>query len=295
MSSRQLVRAFFRDAPCSRPLLFPLAFYHAACLEGIQPNLLTQDPTSLTRLLRDQQNLLNADCICLRFDTAYLVDSSETLVNWSPSGPEIQWDSVKEKPWPPNALSNNPITVLLETITRLKIELRRQIPILAVVPGPVGICGKDCLDQPDLLTETVALIRSLSEEACKAGAEIVLLEETAKGVDIANIAEPIFNTINYYNAYSLLQADSASVGNRSDALLFPPEANLWETLDNEARMGTFIPPECFKSSENLQRFKSILESRPHPIFLAVTDDILVSHPIETNVRVFQALHNLEKK
>ena len=295
MSSRQLVRAFFRGAPCSRPLLFPLAFYHATCLEGTPPNLLAQDPTSLTRLLRDQQNLLNADCICLRFDTAFLVDPSETQVDWSPSGPTILWDSVKERPWPPNALSNNPIIVLLETINRLKIELRRQIPILAVIPGPVGLCSKDCLDQPDLLSETVALIRSLAEEACKAGAEIVLLEETAKGVDIPSIAEPIFNTINYYNAFSLLQADCVNTGNRSDALLFPPQSKLREIPDNETRMGTFIPPECFESSKSLQRFESMLGSRSHPIFLTVNDNILVSHPIETNVTVFQTLHNLEKK
>ncbi len=283
MSSRQLVRAFFRGAPCPRPPLLPLAFYHASRLDGTAPNLLAQDPTRLTRSLRDQQSLLDVDCVCVRFDAAFLAESAGAQVDWSPAGPAIQWASPRANPWPPDALSNGPVTVLLEVIRRLKIELRRQIPILAVIPGPMGLCGGDCLDRPDLLPETVDLTRMLAEAVCKAGAEVVLLEETAGVEEAAGVAEPVFNTVKYYNAFSLLQAD---------ALLFQPQIGL-QGISGESRAGAFIPAECFESPELLKQYVSEVGSRSHPVFLTATDDVLVSHPIEANVSVFKALRHVE--
>ena len=85
MTSRRLVRAFFRDAPCPRPPLLPLAFYHAARLDGSPPNLLLQDPTRLTRALADQQRLLGADCVTLRFDAALLAELAGMPVQLVPS------------------------------------------------------------------------------------------------------------------------------------------------------------------------------------------------------------------
>lgn len=106
------------------------------------------------------------------------------------------------------------------------------------------------------------------------------------------LQSPCSTPVQYYNAFSLLQADAPLSRGMANALLFQPQIGL-QGSSGESRAGAFIPAECFESQESLKQYVSEVGSRPHPVFLTATDDVLVSHPIETNVSVFKALRHME--
>ncbi len=299
MTSRRLVRAFFRDASCPRPPLLPLAFYHAARLDGSPPNLLIQDPTRLTRALADQQRLLGADCVTLRFDAPLLAELAGMPVRWSPAGPAAQWEAARECEWPPpDPWLRPPISDLLEVIRRLRIQLRKEAPILVVLPGPVSLCRLACADSPEKVEETIGLVRGLAEEACRAGAEVVVLEEAGAGGgeeiqtgEVTAATESICNTVRYYNAYSVLCASRNPARNAADALLLHPPIGP-DRVPPDIRAGVFAPPTSFKTPKGLAEFISALEAAPRPVFLTTGDDTLLSYPIGTNVALFTALRQV---
>lgn len=282
-----------RGAPCPRPPLLPLAFYHASRLDGGPAEVLTRDPTRLTRALVDQQRLLGVDGVAVRIDAAFLAEAAGIPVSWSPAGPAAQWDAAGGRPWPPDTGQREPVAGLVEVIRRLGIQMRKQVPVLAVLPGPAGLCRRMSPHRQDALGETVSLVRGLAEEACRAGAEVVLLEEAedADGERIAAAAEPICNTVRYYNAFSVLCAPAPPAGSAADALLLPPPTGP-DQVPREGRAGIFVPPACFESSGGLAEFVSALGSAPRPVFLSAGDGPLLSHPIETHVALFAALRQV---
>ena len=299
MTSRRLVRAFFRDAPCPRPPLLPLAFYHAARLDGSPPNLLLQDPTRLTRALADQQRLLGADCVTLRLDAALLAEPAGIPVHWSPAGPAAQWAATGECEWPPpDPWLRPPVSNLLEVIRRLRIQLRKEAPILAVLPEPVSLCRLARADSREKAEKTIGLVRGLAEEACRAGAEVVVLEEAGgeegekiQTGEITAATESICNTVRYYNAYSVLCASRNPARNAADALLLHPPIGP-DRLPPDIRAGVFAPPTSFETPEGSAEFISALEAAPRPVFLTTDDDTLLSYPIETTVALFAALRQV---
>ena len=294
-SSRQLVRAFFRGNACPRPPLLPLSFYHVSRLDGTPLSALTQDPTRLTRALMDQHRLLEVDCVTLKFDAALWADAVGMSVDWTPVGPVVQWDSAAGREWPPEALERAPVQVLLEVIRRLHIELRREAPILAVLPGPVDLWNRACPELPDKLEETVNLVRTLAEAACQAGADLVVLQEGGTGGDegrTASAVEPVCNTVRYYNAFPILQVSAPPERNVADALLFGTQIGL-DALPQDVRAGTFVPPVCFESAEERDGFASRLQASNRPVFVTTDDDVLLSHPVETNVELFKVLRSVE--
>jgi hypothetical protein len=248
----------------------------------------------LTRALLDQQKLFEVDCVTVRFDAAVLAGHAGIQVDWSPMGPKIQWGSAQGFIWPPNPLENQHITVLVEVIRRLKIELRRQVPILALLPGPVGLWRQACPNKPETLDATIGLVRTLAEEACRAGVELVVLEETAEEADgqqITLAAESICNTVRYYNAFSVLQVSALPTKNVADSVIFPHQNGL-DPLPQESRAGAFVPPSCLESTDALAEYVSDLRSRAQPLFLTIGDDVLLAHPIEANVSLFTALRQV---
>ncbi|MFQ5912562.1 MAG: uroporphyrinogen decarboxylase family protein [Nitrospinota bacterium] len=295
MSSRQLARSFLRGAPCPRPPLIPLAFYHASRLDAFPVEVLVRDPTRLTQALIDQWHLLGVDCVVVRIDAGVLAELAGIPVTWSPTGPTVQWDAAGGCPWPPDALQRPPVTALVEVIRRLRIQLQKQVLVLAVLPGPVGLCRQVCPNPQERLEETVSLLRNLAEEACRAGAEAVMLEETGEerdGEQIAAAAEPICNTVRYYNAFSVLYASAPPTRKVADALLFHPHVKL-NCVPPEIPAGIFVPPASFDSPEGLADFVLELESTRRPVFLTTGDDTLLSHPIETNAALFASLRQVQ--
>jgi hypothetical protein len=248
----------------------------------------------LTRALIDQQKLFEVDCVTVRFDAAVLAELAGIQVDWSPTGPKIQWGSAQGFTWPPNPLESQHITVLVEVIRRLKIELHRQVPILTVLPGPVSLWRQACPNQPETLDGTIGLVRTLAEEACRAGAELVILEETAEEADggqITTAAESICNTVRYYNAFSVLQVSALPTKNVADSLLFQPQMGQGN-LPQESRAGVFVPPSCLESTDALAEYVSNLRARAQPVFLTIGDDVLLAHPIEADVSLFTALRQV---
>ncbi len=283
-----------RGTPCPRPPLLPLAFYHSSRLCASSLEDLVRDPTRLTRALIDQRHLLGVDCVVVQFDAAFLAEIAGIPVKWSSTGPTVQWEAAGKGPWPPDAWEHTPVTTLMDVLRRLRIQLEKQVPVVAVLPGPVGLCAQACPDRQDKLEETVSLLRRLAEEACRAGAEVVLLLETGEDKDsekIATAAEPICNTTRYYNAFSILYASAPSTRNVADALLFHPQVGL-DNVSPGIQAGIFVPPTSFESSEGLADFISGLESTGHPVFLSTRDETLLSHSIETNVALFAALRQV---
>lgn len=293
-SSRELVRAFMRGASCPRPPLLPLAFYHASRLDGAPAEFLLRNPTRLTRALVDQQRLLGVDGVAVRIDAAILAEPAGVPVSWSPTGPVAHWEKAGGCAWPPDPGRRGPVTALMEVIHRLQNELQKQVPIVAVLPGPLGLSRQAARDPNGKLGETVHFLCGLAEEACRAGAEVIVLEETADAKEaepIAAAAESICNVVRYYNAFSVLYAPAPPPRSAADALLWPPGTRL-NQVPRESRAGIFLPAACFESPQGPAEFLAELGPTSRPLFLTAGDDILVSHPIETHVALFAALRQI---
>jgi hypothetical protein len=182
----------------------------------------------------------------------------------------------------------------MEVIHRLQIQLQKQVPILAVLPGPLGLCRQASRDPYGKLAETVSLLCGLAEGACRAGAEVVVLEETADAKEaepMAAAAESICNVVRYYNGFSILYGPAPPTRNAADALLWPPGTGL-NHVPGGSRAGIFLPAACFESPQGLAEFIAELGPTSRPVVLTTGDDILLSHPIETHVALFAALRRV---
>lgn len=294
MNSRQLLRKFVRGGPCARTLLLATAFYHAARIDGVGFAALAGDPTRLTRALLDQHRLLGTDAVPVHFDSTLFARAAGLDVDWSAAVPTVEWKGVESSSWPPAPQAVQAAAAALVDVTgRLAQELRRQVPVLAVLPGPAALAGAGDGGAAAVEAATIAL-RELVEAACRAGAEAVLVQEATADWDEAVVRErlaPIVNTVRYYNAAALVTAPRPPAGKLGDAVLLPPETSPAAAPD-DVRLGFTIPRACFDGDDELAAFAEALAGRRAPAFLVVGDAVLTACPVERNVAVLSALRDV---
>ena len=294
MSSRQLLRNFVRGRPCARPPLLVAAFYHAARIDNVDFAALLRDPTRLTRALLDQQRLLGTDAVAVRFDVALFAQAAGLDVDWSAAVPAVDWSRVAEATWPPPVSAVEAAAApLVDVVGRLTQELRRQVPVLTVLPGPVSLAraggGENTAED-----DASAVLREVADAACRAGAEAVLVEEAAAGWDDERMRErlaPITNTVAYYNAAAFVTAPKPPEGKLGDAVVLPAGTAPGSVSDS-LRVGFTVPVRCFEDDDALRAFAAGVAGRTAPAFLTANDATLTSHPVERNVAVLSALHDL---
>jgi hypothetical protein len=207
-----LVRDYLRTGKASRPPLMTTLFRYAAALDGVEPAELIGDPARLTRALLDMQRLLQTDVVTVKLGSAIRVASGADVEN-AVAGPMNPLSFVP----PPEAVIAA-AEALIDTIRRLAADLKRRIPLLAVIPGPIALTAG--LDGD--VSQIAAVLRALVEAACKAGTNLILFDEASgAGADpsFARLAAPAVNTARYYTANVVVSGTPALPKTLADGLL----------------------------------------------------------------------------
>jgi hypothetical protein len=206
------VRDYLRTGRASLPPLITTLFRHAAVLNGVEPEELIGDPARLTRALLDMQRLLQTDVVTVKLGGAIQ----------AASGVDMQ-DAVAGSANPLSCVPQPEAVIaaaepLIDTIRRLAADLKRRIPLLAVIPGPMALTAG--LDGE--ASQIAAVLRTLAEAACKAGASVILLDEAeaaAADPSFARLAAPIVNTARYYTASVVVSGTPSLPKTLADGLL----------------------------------------------------------------------------
>jgi hypothetical protein len=187
-------------------------FRQAAALNGVESAELIGDSARLTRALLDMQHLLQTDVVTVKLGSAIQVASGADLEN-AVARPINPLSFVP----PPEAVvaAAEP---LIDTIRRLAADLKRRIPLLAVIPGPVALTAG--LDGD--VSQIASVLRALVEAACKAGAGLIMFDEAngaAADLSFARLAAPVVNTARYYTASVIVSGTAALPKTLADGLL----------------------------------------------------------------------------
>jgi len=288
MNAAARVRAFLRQGRGETPPMLSTVFYHAARIDGAGFEELFGEPTRLTAALLDQHRLFGTDAVAVRFDDVLFARQAMLPIEWATPVPAVRWGDVDAVDWPPEPeAAAGAAAQLIDVVGRLAAELRRQVPVMAVLPGPARLAAPGAA--ADREERTTRLLRSLADAVCQAGANIVLLEEN--GAASNALLAPIVNTARYYNATAILASPAVPEKVTTDAILVPEE--VWRAADPAPRRcGVAVPSECLDDAGELDAFQARLRAAPAPVFLSMSDEVVLDHPTADAVAVHQALAGL---
>jgi hypothetical protein len=271
------IRDYLRTGKASRPPLITTLFRHAAVLNGVELAELLGDPARLTRALLDMQRLLQTDVVTVKLGSAIQVASGADMenavagtVNPLPFVPQLEAVIAAAEP-------------LLDTIRRLAADLKKRIPLVAVIPGPVVLTAGLGGDNPQI----AAVLRALVEGACKAGANVILFDEAngaAADPSFARLAAPIVNTARYYTASVVVSGTPALPKTLADGLLVDP-ADLSRIAKGQRRGLRVDLNRADDAAVAFAQYPSAADA----IFISVDDASLESLPIETISAAFDRL------
>lgn len=274
------VKDYFRTGKATRPPLVTTLFDHAAALNGIEPAELIADPARLTRALLDMHRLLQTDVVTVKFGSVIHIAS----------GAEPEDATVARKPLPfvpEPGLVLSAAESLLDTTRRLSAELKRNLPVLACIPGPVALTAGLSDDEAAKVT---AVLRGLIEAACKAGASLILFEEAdgvAANPAFARLAAPTVNTARYYTASVIVSDDPGVPKALADGLLV--NAAVLPRIGKGQRRGMRIDLDQI---DNVEAVLAQHGSATDAIFMSVDDAALSGRPIEAIDAAFERLRTL---
>jgi uroporphyrinogen-III decarboxylase len=229
-NSLELVRNYFEGKTAQRSPFFPWVCSFAATIEQVQVKSMLSDPGILSRALSSSHKLFGYDVILNHFD---LTLESEAL------GCKIDWH---DDDWPPtiighpledgtdfydldteNVEKKGRIPVILEATKRLILTKGKEVPIAAMITGPLTLAGllkgKEFLGQLesaddealDLIEDTGSICLHLCRTYCELGVDIIVIAEDIQDPGINDLtsvmASPlksIFNVSRFYNVNSVL-------------------------------------------------------------------------------------------
>lgn len=266
MNSRDLVRRYFRRQPVDRIPFLPVAFYQAARIDGAPASELIDEPPRLARAAIELSRLIASDAVAVRLEAAV----------YAHCGLDYVWPAPDDSPAIAGHASGMPDAAglvagaghLLATVAAIKGELRGEKQVLAVVPGPAALSRR--FGDEAAQTAAAGAIRALADAVCKAGAEIVVLEEAGSDDEarLKRLAGPIVNTVRYYSAAVILSVPRP-VGSRiADALLVPAGA---ASPPAGAPFGMFAPRTALTDQAARAELAGRVASRKGEIFLALDD------------------------
>ena len=288
MSSAARVRGFLRQGRCDTPPMLSTLFYHAARIDGAGFDELFAEPSRLTAALLNQHHLFGTDAVAVRFDAVLFARLAGLPIDWAAPIPAVQWDDADVADWPPEPESAiAAASQLVDVVGRLASELRRQVPVMAVLPGPGRLAAPG--EAADRQERATRLLRGLADTICQAGANIVLLEEDGEASKA--LLAPIVNTTRYFNAAPILSAPNMPDKMPADAILLSEAA--WQAADPAPRRcGVTVPAECLDDAGKCDDFQARLRAVPAPVFLSMGDDVALDHPTADGVAVHRALAGL---
>ena len=229
-NSRELVTAFFERKPIGRPLFLPWVCSFAAMLEQVPVKTMLSDPGILSRALSNAHKLFGYDVILNHFDPVLEAEAC---------GCEIEW---QDDNWPP-VIAVHPleqgvdfydldtediekkgrIPVILEATKRLILTKGKEVPIAAMITGPLTLArhlkGNDFTakleleddEALDLVEDTGNICLKLCRAYSELGVDIIVIAEDIQDMVIREsssiLASPlksIFNVCGFYNVNSVL-------------------------------------------------------------------------------------------
>ncbi|MBN2076063.1 MAG: hypothetical protein JW762_10980 [Dehalococcoidales bacterium] len=229
-NSIELVKGLFEGKPANRLPFFPWVCSFAAKIEQVPVISMLSDPGILSRALSNTHKLFGYDVILNHFDP---VLEAEAL------GCEIEW---QDDDWPPTVIGHplengsdfsdldtegienkSRIPVILEATKRLKLTKGKEVPIAAMITGPLTLArhlkGKEFTRQLestddealDLVEDTGSICLNLCRTYCEMGVDILVITEDLQDPAIHDVtsvlASPlksIFNVSRFYNVNSVL-------------------------------------------------------------------------------------------
>jgi hypothetical protein len=219
MNGRDLVKRFFRRQPTDRIPFLPVAFYQASRIDGAPGEELIAEPPRLCRAVIELSRLIGSDGVAVRLDGAVLAACGADVA-W----PDRDGPPEGEPGSPPDASALLSIAEpLVTSIGALKAELRATKPVVAVMPGPAALSAKLGADHEAAVG---AALRALADAVCKAGAEVLVIEDDPGGdaARFKRLVAPIVNTGRYYSASIVVSSPSPIADRLADGQIVPATA-----------------------------------------------------------------------
>lgn len=268
MNGRDLVRRLFRRQPVERVPFLPVVFYLAARIDGAPARELIGEPPRLSRAVIELSRLLGSDSVAVRLESAVFAACGIELAWPSPDSPPVS--DAAAVPNTPDAAALVAIAEpLLQSIVSVKAELRGAKSVIAVAPGPARLARR--VGNAEGEGAMVAALRALVDAACKAGAEIIVIDDDSAQDEarLKRLAGPIINTARYYSASVVLALPRAVKERIADALLLP--ASEAQAASLSVPCGILPAAVEFADTGRLKALSERIAQAPAGVFVSLDD------------------------
>ena len=229
-NSRELVRCLFEGQPAERPPFFPWVCSLAATLEQVPVKTMLSDPGILSRALSNTHKLFGYDLIINHFDLTLEAEALGCEIErWDDTWPfiiighplehgadfyDLDTEGIEKK---------GRIPVILETTKRLILTKAKEVPIAAMITGPLTLAkhlkGDEFArqleleddDATNLVEDAGSICLKLCREYCELGVDIIVIAEDMRDLVIQDLSsvlaspfKSLFNVSRFYNVNSVL-------------------------------------------------------------------------------------------
>lgn len=326
-NSRDLVKDFFEGNPTERPPFFPWVCSFAAKLEQVPSKSMLSDPGILSRALTNSHKLFGYDVILNHFDPSLEAEGC---------GCKIEW---QDDNWPPfitghpledgtdfydlnteNIEKKGRIPVILEATKRLILTKGKEVPIAAMVTGPLTLAkrlkGKEFARQIeseddealDLVEDAGSICLKLCRIYCESGVDIIVIAEDMHDLVLPDVSlvlssplKSIFNVIKFYELNCILigktNSDDQAIsmyGLGADAVSVSGKIN-FKRVQDKAReksrgFSVTIPDTVFNRTDKqtLDEINQAVKSRQTGLFYTSEWEV----PQETDVNTMHDIMNI---
>ena len=230
LNSRELVKSFFDRKSTDRPPFFPWVCSFAAMLEQVPLKTMLSDPGVLSRALSNAHKLFAYDVILNHFDLTLEAEACGCKVEWSDDNQlpiitghplaggiefyDLDTEGIEKK---------GRLPVILEATKRLILTKGKEVPIAAMITGPLTLAGHlkgnefiEMLELEDdgaldLVEDAGSICLKLCRAYCELGVDIVVIAEDLHDLVIPDLSsvlssplKSIFNVTRFYTVNSVL-------------------------------------------------------------------------------------------
>jgi len=229
-NSREKVKNLFDGKPADRPPFIPWICRFAANLEQVPVRTMLTDAGVLSRALSNAHKLFGYDAILNHFDLSLEAEACGCEIEWQDNGtsPSLLTHPLENGGFlsdldTADITTKGRIPVMLDATKRLILTRGKEVPVAAMVTGPLSLARRlrgtsfdDDLEQGDgdaldLVEDSGSICLAMCRAYCELGVDIVVLaEDTPEQVtfDISQaLSSPlrsITNVAGYYNVKTVL-------------------------------------------------------------------------------------------
>jgi hypothetical protein len=226
----------------------PIIFSLGARLENLSLRDFQSNPTKIANALRQIRSVLKVDGLTCYFDPLLEAEALGGKREWKPDGQSAvtipvfsDVDDLRAKLTRPDSLADRGrIPIACEVLRRLKVILKDEPALMVGVSGPftlaaqLGGTDSPCLPPAALVEFAAEVTASVSKTLVEAGADVVLLVESALPEMSSAVAQkwwagllaPAINVIRFYEALPVVLLNPHIPQESLSAILAPD----WECV-----------------------------------------------------------------